>query len=472
MYKYFVLIGLTFLTTSASMAQTIFFNDSISIQTKIWSRDSNRKIQYSDWKNFSSHTVEMLSGFAPKKQVKFSKYGGDLGQKFDATGFFRTEKVKGRWHVIDPQGYPFVVAAINSFRQGKSPNNEKAFVEQFGSIEKWAATSIQTFQNLGFNTAGSWSEIEPIIEFNKTAKQPFAYTTQLSLLANYIRLAVKKAPERKDAPALSFIMDDAFAVYCNEQSQKLAANKSDANLLGHFSDNEIAFMHTEFKDILLISDKSDKCLIAAKQWMANKGVDEKTISREQKEEFIGMITGVYYKTVSSAIKKYDPNHLYLGSRLHSSAKNNKFIFTSAEPYIDIISINYYGYWQPQQKDVADWENWSNKPFFITEFYTKAEDSGMPNVSGAGWLVKTQEDRGIHYQNFTMQLLMAKNCVGWHWFRYQDNDPNDPTADPSNNDSNKGLVNTKYQVYETLSEKMKTLNDNKYRIINYFDRNKK
>ena len=164
--------------------------------------------------------------------------------------------------------------------------------------------------------------------------------------------------------------------------------------------------------------------------------------------------------------------MYLGSRLHSSAKNNKFIFASAEPYVDVISINYYGYWQPQQKDISDWVNWSNKPFFITEFYTKAEDSGMPNVSGAGWLVKTQLDRGIHYQNFTMQLLMAKNCVGWHWFRYQDNDPNDPTADPSNNDSNKGLVNTQYQVYETLAEKMKSINDNKYQIIKYFDRKRK
>jgi hypothetical protein len=472
MYKYFFLIVLTFLTTSISKAQSIFFNDSILIQTKIWSRDSNRKIQYSDWKSFSSHTVEMLDGFVPEKKIKSSKYGGDANIKLNASGYFRTEKVNGRWSVIDPDGHPFIVSAMNSFRQGKSPNNEKAFNEKFGSVNKWVDVSIQTFQNLGFNTAGSWSEIGPIIEFNKTAKKPFAYTTQLSLLANYVRLAVKKAPERKEASVLSFIMDDAFVVFCNEQSQKLAANKNDANLLGHFSDNEIAFMHTEFKDILLISDKSDKCLIAAKQWMSDKGVDEKTITREQKEEFIGMITGIYYKTVSSAIKKYDPNHLYLGSRLHSSAKNNKFIFASAEPYIDIISINYYGYWQPQQKDVADWENWSSKPFFITEFYTKAEDSGMPNVSGAGWLVKTQEDRGIHYQNFTMQLLMSKNCVGWHWFRYQDNDPNDTTADPSNNDSNKGIVNTQYQVYGILAEKMKSINDKKYQIIKYFDSFKK
>ena len=97
---------------------------------------------------------------------------------------------------------------------------------------------------------------------------------------------------------------------------------------------------------------------------------------------------------------------------------------------------------------------------------------MGNISGAGWLVKTQKDRGIYYQKFCLQLLQAKNCVGWHWFRYQDNDPADTTADPSNNDSNKGMVNTQYEPYEKLTEKMKKLNDNKYQIINYLDSLKK
>lgn len=459
-------------TTLPSNGQRSIFNDSILVQSKMWSRDSNRKIQYSDWKTFTSHTVETIKGFKPVKENRISKYGGDETIKRTATGFFRTEKVNGRWLVIDPEGHPFIVAAINSFRQGKSPNNEKSFIEKFGSVEKWVSASIQSFQQLGFNTSGSWSEIEPIIQFNKNNKNPFAYTTQLSLLSGYARVAIKQNPDRKNASILSFIFDDEFSVYCNEQTMKLEVTKNDANLLGHFSDNEIAFMHTEFKEILSVSNKSDKCYQAAKQWMISKGVDETTISRDQKEEFIGMITGIYYKIVSTAIKKHDPNHLYIGSRLHSSAKNNKYIFASSEPYIDILSINYYGYWQPQQKDMLDWEKWSSKPFFITEFYTKAEDSGMPNISGAGWLVKTQTDRGIHYQNFAIELLKAKNCVGWHWFRYQDNDPNDLSADPSNNDSNKGIVNTQYQVYEKLAEKMKNINDNKYSLIKHFDRNKR
>jgi hypothetical protein len=94
---------------------------------------------------------------------------------------------------------------------------------------------------------------------------------------------------------------------------------------------------------------------------------------------------------------------------------------------------------------------------------------MDNISGAGWLVKTQEERGIHYQNFCLNLLQNNNCVGWHWFRYQDNDPNDPNADPSNKDSNKGLVNTFYEVYRPLADKMKALNENVYQLIKLIDK---
>ena len=448
--------------------QSQLFKDSTNVFTKIWSRDSARKIQYADWKTFPSHTVEMLNGFLPAKDNQLSRYGGYNSIALASTGFFRTEKISGRWNVVDPDGHPFLVTAINSFRRGKSSNNEKAFGQKFGSVEKWMSESIPTFQKLGFNTAGSWSETEPIIQYNKTSIHPFAYTTQLGLLAGYVRVAVKKNPDRKNLSTLSFILDEGFAGYCDLQAKKLEEGKNDPNLLGHFSDNELPFLQTEFRDIVSIEDKSDLCYQSAMKWMKAKGVDATTITKDQKEEFIGWLAGVYFKTVTTAIKKYDPNHLYIGSRLHSSAKNNAYLFAAANQYVDIISINYYGFWQPQLKHMADWSSWSDKPFFITEYYTKAEDAGMTNQSGAGWLVKTQSDRGIHYQNFCMELLRAKNCVGWHWFRYQDNDPTDTSADPSNSDSNKGIVNTLYEVYEKLADKMKQLNDNKYSLTAFFD----
>ncbi|MCX6267333.1 MAG: hypothetical protein NTW16_08265 [Bacteroidetes bacterium] len=62
----------------------------------------------------------------------------------------------------------------------------------------------------------------------------------------------------------------------------------------------------------------------------------------------------------------------------------------------------------------------------------------------------------------------KNCVGWHWFRYMDNDPTDSTADESNNDSNKGIVDNYYEYYQPLAHHMKKLNMNRYKVIRYFD----
>ena len=54
--------------------------------------------------------------------------------------------------------------------------------------------------------------------------------------------------------------------------------------------------------------------------------------------------------------------------------------------MDIVSINHYRKWEPVQSSMANWANWSQKPFLITEWYTKGEDSGLPNRTGAGWNV--------------------------------------------------------------------------------------
>ena len=119
-----------------------------------------------------------------------------------------------------------------------------------------------------------------------------------------------------------------------------------------------------------------------------------------------------------------------------------------------------------------WEEWTGKPFMITEFYTKGMDSGLPNNTGAGWTVRTQKDRGYAYQHFCLALLEANNCVGWHWFKYQDNDPTAEGVDPSNRDSNKGIVDNDYNYYTGLVELMKELNVNAYRLIDFFDENNK
>jgi hypothetical protein len=116
-----------------------------------------------------------------------------------------------------------------------------------------------------------------------------------------------------------------------------------------------------------------------------------------------------------------------------------------------------------------WDKYLNKPFIITEFYTKAMDSGLANTTGAGYTVHTQKDRGYAYQDFCLALLESKNCVGWHYFKYQDNDPTAKGVDPSNVDSNKGIVDNYYKPYQDLTNSMKQLNEQVYSLIKYLDK---
>ena len=106
---------------------------------------------------------------------------------------------------------------------------------------------------------------------------------------------------------------------------------------------------------------------------------------------------------------------------------------------------------------------------ITEFYAKGEDSGLGNTTGAGWLVKTQHERGLFYQNFLLGMLESKGCVGWHHFKYQDNDPENLKVDPSNLDSNKGIVTNRFEEWTEFLKLMRQFNVNVYALIRHLDR---
>jgi hypothetical protein len=108
------------------------------------------------------------------------------------------------------------------------------------------------------------------------------------------------------------------------------------------------------------------------------------------------------------------------------------------------------------------DGWKNQaggtPFMVTEFYTKGEDTKLDNSSGAGFVVRDQQNRGFAYQHFTLGLLEAKNCVGWVFFKYLDDE-----------DCNKGMLDYNYKPYTSLTKYMSDINWNVYNLIDYFDK---
>jgi hypothetical protein len=436
---------------------------------------SGGSVSYKDYEPFRTRTIGLLAGYqTPANPEKLSKYGGWLGKRSTATGYYHVEKLGDRWWAVDPDGYLYFNVALNSISMGGSERNKQAVKVKFGTSEKWIDRTIAMLQENGFNCAGSWSDYKAIIEANKRSAKPFAYTINLNFMSGYGRErgGTFQQPGHTGYPNDAiFVFDPGWEAFCDRHAKQVDAYKDDPNLFGYFSDNEMPFKLKAIDNFLALPE-NDPGNLAARKWLKEQGITGDQITDRHREKFMALVADKYFSAVSKALKKYDSNHMYIGARFYSSEKSQPEFMKTAGKYLDIVSNNYYNKWTPDSADMANWAAWTGKPFIVTEYYTKGEDSGMPNQSGAGWIVKTQRDRGLFYQNYNLALLESKNCVGWHYFKYQDNDPTATGVDPSNTDSNKGIVNNLYEVWTPMTELMKELNTHVYSIINYFDKRNK
>jgi len=426
------------------------------------------------WKAYPTRTLEDVPALAQLPvDANLDAYGGLKSRTSKATGFFRAEKIQGRWWLIDPDGGLFLHKGIATVGPLKTPGAIAAMKEKFGNESGWANQTTALLRQHGFNGAGAWCDADRLAK----VETPLVTTRIWNFMSTYGRKrgGVTQQSGHAGYPHDAiFVFDPAFETFCDEHARQLEATRDDKSLLGHFSDNELPLRRTALTDFLALDEKEAGNAVA-REWLQKRhGV--KATAKDAKDQdqldFLGVVAERYFNIVSKAIRKHDPNHLYLGSRFHGQALRLPVLFEAAGKHVDVVSVNYYGAWTPDQKLMAEWEQKSTKPFMITEWYTKGEDSGMKNTTGAGWLVKTQKDRGQFYQNYTLALLECKACVGWHWFKYADNDPTDTKADPSNLDSNKGIVTARYEPYQPLLEAMKQLNDRAYGIIAANDRNSK
>jgi hypothetical protein len=424
-----------------------------------------------NWTNYPTRTLAALPVAATRRvDSELDQYGGLLTRKEKATGFFYPKKSGNRWWLIDPEGSLYLHKAVVAVSPIGGAAAKAAFKEQFGSDSNWVASTASLLYAEGFNGLGAWSETKRL----RQAAHPLAYTLIWNFMSSY---GQKRGGTYQQSGHVGypkdciFVFDPEFEEFCDSYARQLAATKNDPWLLGHFSDNEMPFKRNAIINYLQLPEK-DPGRQAALAWLQARHGQQaaaKDITEQDHKDFLALITDRYYGIVAKAIKKYDPNHLFLGSRFHGDELNYPEVLKAAGAYVDVMGINYYRTWTPAQAKLAMWSQESGRPILITEWYVKGADSGLPNNSGAGWIVKSQRDRGLFYQNFTLALLESKVCVGWHWFKYSDNDPSEPNTDPSNRDSNKGIVTFRYEPYSALLDAMKSLNERVYNLADYFDR---
>lgn len=405
-FTFYLLLSFSFLTSAQENAPFLIGTRNIKVPNKGM---------------YATDTLRTVSN-----QALLGNYGGWQEKQLESTGFYHTEEIDGVWYIIDPEGYLFYTVGMTS-------------VEKGGGIDLPDA-----LKDLGVNALGNWSD-------ESISGLPFC--PRFTFLQGF----KNSSTYRKDLfnDDVFPVFDPGFESWVDAQAMAFVTPyKNNEWVLGYHTDNELRFHYVDINDFLAL-DESYPHYLAAKNFMFDRKGAVSPVSDEDVEDFKAYVAETYMYTVNSALKKYDPNHLNIGCRIHSSVKFNAKIMNALGKYLDVMSINFYGRWEPSVETMDMWLGDGGKPFIITEFYTKAEDSELENADGAGWLVSTQQDRADHFTNMALKLMSHPGSVGWTWFRYMDK-----------NGANKGILNEDYQFYMTLGKAMQNVSKDVYNLRRY------
>ena len=432
--------------------------------------------------SYPTRNISTLKGYTPStaETAKYDVYGGlmDDSVKQEATGFFYTKKIGDRWWTIDPLGYPFYRAAVVAIGTG-SGIQYQSFMAKYGSASNWVSAISQRLWELGYNSTGGWSTMELI-----NAEKPLAQTNIVYALKKYCQgngLDISKSGNTTLLHGILPVFDPDFVTSADKTVKAAVAKyNTSAFIYGWMGDNELPASLGMLENSLFADTADERFSYTyATAWTfiylktGKTSITAAELTDDIRREYRAMVYDRYFKVVCEALDRYAPYHQFLGCRFVDGCFKDEYVMRVAGYWCDVISYNYYGVWEPDAELIANQQRWAGKPFIITEWYAKGmdvweKDNRMTNESGAGWTVRDQDDRGRFYQNYVLQLLECKGCVGFDWFQFLDNDPDNLSADESNRNANKGIFDNYANEYTVLTSYMKEINDQKYNLISFFD----
>ncbi|TAN62256.1 hypothetical protein EPN18_05050 [bacterium] len=430
----------------------------------------------------SINIVKLPPAFSSDKarENELDEFGGWKKIKGKSTGYFHTEIINNRWWIIDPAGYAFIAAGVDSvaIKRPDNPEYMQSVLERRRTEAEWLRLISSRLKEWGFNTI---SYKVPGIE-GMAYGGLFGIKTLTAVRDNFN--VFEKMPVFPD------VFDKRYKEVLDADARE-STDKVDKWLLGYFLNNELPWsgdakrmQSSLFDSFLSMPGKrpGKKALVEFLQkrykgdtsafnnvWGTDiKGFDEllstkklKNIvklgsAKEDKSQFLRLIASTYFKLNHEAIKKYDPNHMILGCRFFD-ASPPKEVIEEMNNYVDIISFQPYDLIAPIEH-MEEAYKLNLKPIMVTEFGFAADDSGLPNTIGPGAVFKSQTERGIWYERYVDHLLSSPFMVGWVWFRYMDQNGK---GDWQGENKNFGLVDKTDEPYAVFTNNVRKVNKTAY-----------
>ena len=405
------------------------------------------------------------------------QYGGWAdGPQLEATGFFRTEKVEGKWWLVDPEGHLFFSHGVNAvftsaetgvgFRENYFAWLPAKDDPQYGSF--WSvreapeahgfyknpahipfdrfdfakANALRKYgpdwerdctertharmRAWGLNTIGNWSNAA-IRNLRRTP-----YTAKFNTRGSVIEGSTGWWGKLRDPFAPEFASN-----VCASAAEEAARSGEDPWCVGWFVDNELSWGNDnrEIGRAVLRSPATQPAKVAARDLLEAKYKTAEALNAAWGTQY-GSWDAFLAATIipdearcgqdladihRAAVAKYfsivhDAIKAVAPNRLYLGCRiawGRDVVYEECSRYADVVSVNVYG--RPPMRDLP--RTAIDKPMLSGEFHFGALDRGLFHTGLVA--TRNQEDRAECYRAYVGACLDHPRYVGTHWFQWMD-----------------------------------------------------
>jgi len=318
---------------------------------------------------------------SPPDSAQRDKYGGWRGVTTEATGFFRTQKLDGRWWFITPEGHAFLSAGVNHVDY-KEDYSESFVAFVVGHLRRW-----------GFNTVGWSQEITSRDAHNRmthsrgwgpeqyrVAKMPYVHLLRFTDIEWYVD------------PLFPDVFSREFESHCDRIARETCSQLADDPWL-------IGYCYSDAPNWPL--------------WQQKIGPDR-----------IGAVARHYYQVIHDVIRRYDTNHLLLGDRYKGDVsvpmngrKVNGMpveVLDVMRETVDVLAVEYYRPLPRMELDLQVWHEITGKPVLIADSAFLAPTDVLNPAPGSSIYAPDQAARGRAYAEHAARLYANPLVIGYHW----------------------------------------------------------
>ncbi|MGM0882898.1 MAG: hypothetical protein ACQEXQ_17910 [Bacillota bacterium] len=426
--------------------------------------------------------------------TRYDQYGGikSLGKQA-STGYFRLQTINGKWWFITPDGYPFIIKGVDAaslWESGyktptlKPDGTYKQIFEELpdrtayapaytrdanGEYVSFLIANVMKKYGSGFES--KWEDItkKRLIQwgFNTFSK----WTKPKNITFPFIQSLQDPSNLRRILWTYDVFDPQSGSIIENALKTQLYNARYSKWLIGYTYDNEAGWNADIVKDVLTYSSSSpaksafvdflspryNDNLATINQILGtnalsfdalkNTPIDIAKVPAVDISEYIRLASRTYHSMIRDIIKKYDPNHLFLGTSIVPTWRTSLDWDQAAMGFVDAFSVDSY---TRDASWISRYENYG-KPLLNLEHSFGSSERGLSYISAATMTTSIRE-RGMAYQAFAESQAAHPLFVGSGWYSYYDQPV---TGRPDGESYNVGLVNQQDQPYADMVNIMKT-----------------